>query len=333
MRISPINLKILAYTLDVEGFDSSAALRACGFEALDDIKEDGPWVPAEMLDRMMAAALHTTGDPHFGLVAGRSLALMRYGVIAQVVMPSPGLRQMLEDIMRFGRLSLEQAEVELEEHSQGPARLVVRPVVKGGASGHFRMQLVATSAIQMLRFGGASSQDIHQVDFPFAAPVGHEARYTALFGARIQFDSRRCEVHFNPALLNTALPTHDPVSYKAARTRAEALLAAMESGNGVAEQVRRWLLSQLPVCPTVADTAAALGTTERTLRRQLEALGTSHAQIVQECQQLTAEQLLAEGQSIKQIADAVGFSSVHGFHRAFRRWTGQTPTDWRDTAP
>ena len=110
-------------------------------------------------------------------------------------------------------------------------------------------------------------------------------------------------------------------------------MSAMESGNGVAERVRKWLLSQLPLCPTVAETAQALGSTERTLRRQLEASGTSHAHLVQECQRLTAERLLAEGQSIKLIADAVGFSSVHGFHRAFRRWTGQTPTDWRETPP
>lgn len=332
MRISPVNLKILAYTLDVEGFDSGEALRACGFETLDDIKEDGPWVPADMLDRMMAAALQTTQDPHFGLVAGRSLALMRYGAIAHVVMPSPSLRQMLADITRYGRLSLEQAEIELEEHAQGSARLVVRPVVKGGVSGHFRTELVATSAIQMLRFGGASNQDIHQVDFPYASPEGHEARYSTIFGTRLQFNSRRCEVHFNAALLDAPLPTHDPVAHMAARTRAEALLTAMEAGCGVAEQVRKWLLARLPHCPTVAETAQELGSTERTLRRQLEALGTSHANLQQECQQLMAERLLAEGQSIKQIADAVGFSSVHGFHRAFRRWTGQTPSDWRDSA-
>jgi AraC-like DNA-binding protein len=62
----------------------------------------------------------------------------------------------------------------------------------------------------------------------------------------------------------------------------------------------------------------------------LAQLGTTHADLTQECQRLTAERLLAEAQMpIKQIAEAVGFGSVHSFHRAFRRWSGLTPTDWR----
>jgi AraC-like DNA-binding protein len=61
-------------------------------------------------------------------------------------------------------------------------------------------------------------------------------------------------------------------------------------------------------------------------------LGTTHAELVQECQCLMAERLLADGkQPLKQIADALGFSSVHSFHRAFRRWRGLTPSAWRDS--
>jgi AraC-like DNA-binding protein len=52
--------------------------------------------------------------------------------------------------------------------------------------------------------------------------------------------------------------------------------------------------------------------------------------LLQECQRVKTEQLLAQGRlPIKQIADEVGFSSVQSFHRAFRRWSGQTPQAWR----
>ena len=77
MRVSPVNLKILAYTLDVEGFDASGPLQACGFASAEALQDDGEWLPVALFDRMMAAAIEATGDAAFGLVAGKSIALMR----------------------------------------------------------------------------------------------------------------------------------------------------------------------------------------------------------------------------------------------------------------
>lgn len=331
MRISPINLKILAYTLDVEGFKASAVLKQCGFESFDDLEEDGEWVPADLFDRMMAAAIEETGDSAFGLVAGKSLALMRYGAITPLVLPTPSLRQMLSDIRRFALLVLERSEIELVETAT-TARLVVQPAVHGGLSGHFRMEQVATSSVQMLRFVGASNTDIHQVSFPHSPRSEHEKRYAATFGQHLNFGHKECAITFNKALLDIKLPTYDPVAYVAARTRADSLLAAMKAGSDMADTVRAWLLSAFPRLPTVAETAAHLGMSERSFRRHLGMLDTTHAELAQECQRLTAERLLAEGKlPLKQIAEALGFSSVHSFHRAFRRWSGLTPSDWRES--
>lgn len=330
MRISPVNLKILAHTLDVEGFDSSRVLARCGIGAVCDLHEDGEWVHVDVFDRMMAATIEVTGDAGFGLVAGKSLALMKYGTIVPLVLSTPSLRQMLIDIRRFAILTVERAEVELVEEAQ-TARLVVNPVVQGGHSGRFRTEQVATSAVQMLRFAGADNADIYRVHFPYAPPTDLTHRYAAAFGDRIEYGHPECAIRFNPALLDIRLPAHDPVAYTAARTRADAVLAAMQSGSDMAELVRQKLLSAFPKLPSVSETAAHLGMNERSFRRQLSLLGTTHAELAQECRQLTAERLLAEGKlPLKQVAELLGFSSVHSFHRAFRRWSGLTPSDWRE---
>jgi AraC-like DNA-binding protein len=328
MRISPINLKILAYTLDVEGFDSRAALQRCGIESAADLQEDGEWVHLELFDRLMAAAIEETGDSAFGLVAGKSIALTRYGVLTPLVLSTPNLRQMLDDVDRFAVLALERSELILVEAGT-TASLVVQPAVQHGLSGHFRTEQVATSAIQMLRFAGANNADIHHVAFPHALPAAHEQRYVATFGQHISFGQKECAITFNPALLDMKMPTHDPLAYVAARTRAESILSAARTGSDMANMVRQWLLSALPRLPTVSETAEHLGMSERSFRRSLFTLSTTHADLAQECQRLTAERLLAEGKlPLKQIAEALGFSSVHSFHRAFRRWTGSTPLTW-----
>jgi len=330
MRLSPVNLKILAYTLDVEGFDSTTVLRQCGIASLDDLQEEGEWLPLELFDRMMAAAIEATGDACFGLVAGKSIALMKYGAMTPLALSTPSLRQLLVDIHRFARLAVEHSEIELVEGPQ-TAHLLVQPVVRGGLSGHFRMEQVATSAVQMLRFVGAGHADIRHVDLPYPSLPGKAQRYAAAFGPRVNFDSKQCTIGFNPALLDQKLPMHDPVAYLTARTRAESVLAAIQTGSDMAELVRQWLLAEFPRLPSVADTAQHLGMTERSLRRQLGMLGTSHADLTQECQRMMAEQWLAEGrQPLKQIAESLGFSSVHSFHRAFRRWSGLTPSEWRE---
>jgi AraC-like DNA-binding protein len=332
MRIAPLNLKVLACILDVEGFDSRPVLRHCGIDSTDDVDEGGDWLPVDLFDRMMAAVIEVTQDEAFGLVAGKSIALMRYGAITPLVLSTPSLRQMLDDVWRFGVLALERAEVALVEVGQaGPgAHILVQPVVRGGLSGRFRTEQIATSVVQMLRYAGAGLDDIVEVDFPYPRPDEFMPRYQVTFGPRLRFDRPTCAVHFNPALLDARLPAHDPVAYLSARTRAEALLSAMQAGSDAAELVRQWLLAALPRQPGVAETAGHLGLNERAYRRQLALLGTSHAELAQACQQLAAKRLLAEGhQPLKQIADALGFASVHSFHRAFRRWSGVTPSAWR----
>ncbi len=329
MKISPINLMTLAYTLDVEGFDSRLALRRCGIDSLESIKEDDEWVDVEMFDRLMAAALDVTGDPAFGLVAGKSIALMRYGPMVPLVLSTPSLRQLLADIRQFAPLVVKHTEVELIEAPQA-ARLVVQAMVHGGQSGYFRTEMVATSSLQMLRLALATTADVHGVDFPYPCPLGQYERYVGTFGPNIAFERKECAIHFNPALLDVPSTMHSPQAYVAARTRAEAALAAKHAQSDMAERVRQWLLTTFPRQPTTAETAEHLKISERSLRRHLSLLGVTHADLAQESQRLMAERLLADGKvSLKQVADTLGFSSVSSFHRAFRRWTGLTPQAWR----
>jgi AraC-like DNA-binding protein len=331
MQVSPINFKALADVLAVEGFDPAAALRRCGFGSLDELDDRGPWLPASLFDALMAAALEVTGDAGFGLVAGRSKALMRYVTLLQVTLVAPHLRQVIADIRRYAPLFVDQSELELVEQSS-TAQVYVKPVVEQGLSGRFRTEQVATSAAHMLRHARGGPADILLAEFPYPCPAGQEARYAAIFGPNLRFGRRHCSIAFERRLLDVPLSTHDPAAYAAARAVAESALAARRSGSPVAERVRRCLLQALPQQPSIQQTAQQLKMSERSLRRQLAASGITYAELTQQCHRLTAEQLLANRElSIKQITEQLGFASVASFHRAFRRWTDMTPVEWRST--
>jgi AraC-like DNA-binding protein len=90
---------------------------------------------------------------------------------------------------------------------------------------------------------------------------------------------------------------------------------------------------------SVRNVARALNTSGRTLQRRLQQDGTSLQQLISAVRcELAMEMLRNPGQSSNEISDQLGFSAPSAFHRAFKRWTGMTPgqyrrAEWRTTGP
>ena len=109
-------------------------------------------------------------------------------------------------------------------------------------------------------------------------------------------------------------------------------LAGRAPGEGeIAARVRASVAAELPGRePSVAAVARRLATSARTLQRRLGEEGTSFARLVDEVRRERAETFLRAGDvSIAEVSWLVGFSEQSAFTRAFRRWTGTSPTDFR----
>lgn len=330
MRISPLNFIVMAHTLDVEGLNRERILKPCKFDPACLLNEDGEWVPAEHFADMVRVILAETGDPAFGLIAGKSLALMRYSIMTPLALFSPNLRQVFDDVKRFTPLLFEEPEYTLIER-EDEAQVLMHPWLQDEGCSRYRHDFLVTSILQMLRFGGMRDDDLIAIEVPHECEPELAHRYTALWGDKVRFGQRKCRVIFNRAVLSRPMVGHSQVGYAGARELAAQALSARMNRIDTAEKVRQWLLSALPAQPGMTETARQLGVSERTLRRNLADLETSYQALVQECQYLKARSLLAdELLPIKHVAHCLGFTSVASFHRSFRRWTGTTPTLWRE---
>ncbi len=78
------------------------------------------------------------------------------------------------------------------------------------------------------------------------------------------------------------------------------------------------------------EVARLLSVSTRSLRRRLRSEGSSFAAIVEQATADAARRMLEDrAASIREIAYRLGFSEPSAFHRAFKRWTGTTPSAWR----
>jgi AraC-like DNA-binding protein len=116
------------------------------------------------------------------------------------------------------------------------------------------------------------------------------------------------------------------------RSHAERALDRVTVGLGAADQVKRYLLARPAArIPDITTAARDLGLSARSLRRRLAVDATSYRSLVQATLEASADHLLRDPQrSIQETARALGFSNVGAFHRAFRRWTGMTPMQYRE---
>jgi AraC-like DNA-binding protein len=112
------------------------------------------------------------------------------------------------------------------------------------------------------------------------------------------------------------------------QAQCRALLEQRTRRTGTAGAVRDLLLATPATMPDIAAAAAALALSERTLRRRLLEEGTSFRALVEEVREALAEELLATGLPVEQVARRLGYAETASFTHAFTRWKGSSPRAW-----
>jgi len=178
--------------------------------------------------------------------------------------------------------------------------------------------------VRLLRYLGAGDA-ILAVHFRHARPShGHE--YDRLFGSALRFDQPSVKIEFASNALDKQHHRNMEL-HRALCDRTEQMRKLALAQLTYAEQLEQHVRAALPSLLSMTDAARLMKLSERSLRRRLDEEKLSYTDLVDRVQrQLAFDFLAARDKSIKEIAHALGFGSVSGFHRAYRRWTGNAPT-------
>jgi AraC-like DNA-binding protein len=165
--------------------------------------------------------------------------------------------------------------------------------------------------------------------FPFPAP-DHWRNYERLFNCPIDFGASSMEWHFNAEVLRLPCPNANPITAKICQQVCDVVLTEGPDESELVRKIRVACLNSPQRLPSANEIAGELGLSLRTLHRRLAEDGVSFQSIVDGVRRSLAVELLENTHIvIDQIAERVGFADATSFRKAFKKWTGRSPSAYR----
>jgi AraC-like DNA-binding protein len=319
----------LVEAVEQAGVSRVDLLRAAELDATQ-LDSEEACVPRSMIYRVCEAALDLTGDPAFGLHWSERLHGSAFNPVSHLVAHAPTLRQGFESLSRFHRLLSDHPTFRLSEEAD---KVKVDCFNLIGASPRMQRlasEMLVSGVIRLIRSFSAQAR-VDSVAFEYPMPDYH-SEYTRCFGLTPSFGQPHTCIVFDRALMNATSLHKDEDVHDALRAIAERRILRLTQHTTFTSRVRDLLVEQL--CAHQADmtrVARAFGLSRRSLRRRLEAEGSSYRAIVKEALAIVAKQYLRDKRlTIQETAYEMGFADPTTFHRAFKRWTGKTPSAYRE---
>lgn len=317
----------IARTLDAHGADSAALFRRAGLDPVQ-LKDPNGRYPVSRMAQLWRLAVEATGDPCFGLKAAAYVQPATFHSLGLAVLASQNLEDALIRTARFSRIVSNAVDVVIERTPEGVKEVVQFldgvPVVEEAIdlfmASTFKIGRMLTGAerlpgvVHLRRRGDAAMQREFQNHFQCPVHLGSDENSLLIPHEWMQ----------------RPLPMANP---ELARQNDRVVMEYLRRFDGarISEKVRTEVISRLAAGePGRADIARALNISEKTLQRRLAGEGSSYQQVLEETRRELAQQYLRDRNvSVCEVTFRLGFSDQSSFTRAFKRWTGVPPGEFR----
>jgi AraC-like DNA-binding protein len=284
-------------------------------------------IPLHIASELLVLAESATG-PGLGLRAAEGAALGDLGVFEFVARTCNTLGEAIDTACRYRRLMYDGAELKLVLEAD---RAMIRYRLHDRIASRitfveFALTACVVASRRALGFDGAPREVCFTHDEPAYAD-----EYARIFRAPVRFRAEHDEVVFGRRALAFPLASADPAAHAIFKRYADRLLDMLPTSLPVTRSVQRLMRERFDAQrPDFCDLAGALHMSERTLRRRLEQEGVQLRELIEETRREQACRYLeSSAMSVSEIAYRLGFAHPPAFHRAFRRWLGVSPLQYR----
>lgn len=311
------------------GVDPAPLIRAAGIPT-DRAELSGARLSRDAVMRLWELAAEATNDPSIGLMVGSKVRSTSFYALGVAFLTCENLAASLELLCRYYRviatvpMSLELVEagdrVALEIEYLDP-NFPLPPIA---------FDSFIASIIGLCRI--ATSPDFHLQELRLAYPDNNRGGdYEALFHAHVVFDADTNALVFARDDLEAPLPGRSADLLQASDRVLENYLSVLDP-NQMTTEVRKLLLQLLPAGKVnQEEVARRMHMSRSTLHRRLRQENTNFKEVMDSTRRsLAIEYVMDRQHSLSYVAFVLGFADQSNFSRAFRRWTGSSPKEFRD---
>ena len=321
--------RLIARELGLAARQLRELLRGTGLDVAQLLSEDSLLTAAQQI-RILHNALELSGEPEFGLRLGARLTPATHGAVGFVAYSSPDLLTALQAFhtflptrASFIELHLRQVEDRLEclANFQVPLDEVVARCLA---------DTVVKASLEIGEFIVGRPIYEAEVCFPHSAPT-YKAIYPDYLPGPFYFDCDQLKVVFPVALCRKPNASANHENYRLALQQCEAMLARLQTRDpSYRTRLKQMMLSHPPGTLSEEEAAAALFMSKRTLARKLKQEHCGFRQVRDEILSQQAAHYLTDSQlSVEAIASVLHYHDTANFRRAFKRWFGQPPEQYR----
>lgn len=318
---------VLVQALSAKGVETGRLLREVGIDAARLYDPDARFPVAQTL-HLWRLAEDVTGDPLIGLEMARFVTPMSFHALGYMLLSCSTMGQMLDWLTRYGRMVTEGGEVQVLQHDRH-VHIDLR-LPPGVLPPH-----CAVDALMCVLLAGCRKlvgRSLQPVSLEMVRPPpGDAPRFAAAFPkAQLAFGAARNRITFERWVLDLPTLWRNP---ELARANASVVMnyLARVNRDDVCNRVRLALVEMLPKGePSQAEVARELSLSVRNMQRRLADAGSSFTALLNETRREQACLLLrGDCHSMSEIAYQLGFAEPSTFSRAFTRWMGCSPSEWR----
>lgn len=309
------------------GLDPNSLLDGIGL-AEDQIQDPDARIPVEKTIQLWRRVANLIDNPDLGLKAGSTFKLRDGGVVGYAMMHGESLLGALKRLVRFAKVLNQRADLSLEDlGDRWRLQALHQPLLP-----NFRQPIDEGIAGLMTAFKEVIGRNVvaAEIHFNYDKPES-TAELRHLLGPNLQFDQPAAAIVLWDR--DVRAPSTEP---DASLTRymdelAEIHLQALPKLDSFAEKVRHAVWPHLSEgLPSIQSVATRLAISTRSLQRRLREEETSYAEVVDSLRQEKARLLLKDPNlAVYEVGYLLGYSDPSTFHRAFRRWQGTSPSQFR----
>lgn len=317
----------IVYALTQLGLEWKTVLESCGIDP-DGLDDPDARVRKDEFDAFWPRAADLTGDSCFGLHLGEHFRPMAVNVLGYLLLSSSTAREGLERVAAYQSVVFDTKWFSLIDR---PPFTLTRwePAQRDPGDEAHQIEYKMMLLLRMLDW-------VTPVDFRAAEvrlrhlPAGPPEQYERAFGCPVKFQSPHSELVLSKSSLDQPSLDANPELARLHEAHAQRHLSELRD-RSVTRRLKQLLMSQLDRGPCdLADAARSLHASPRTLQRRLEEEGKSFRAVLDSLRrELCLQHLEEPDTALAEIAYVAGFSDSSALTRAVRRWTGQTPLEYR----